>query len=158
MRMASRGKLRRFGQDTRGAVLAEFMIAIVPVLAMLFVFTQVSKLYTTHLLLQHAANCAARAAVVIHEPGITPGATGDSQEVTTAANLALGTWSTAFDGPIDAVITTSASPSDPYGMDRVTVSGVAVCRVPLGRLICPGSRKAMRVTAELPHQGANYKL
>jgi Flp pilus assembly protein TadG len=139
-------------------VLAEFMIAIVPILLMLFVFTQVSKLYTTHLLLQHAANCAARAAVVIHDTSITPGATGDDQEVTTAANVALGPWSSAFEGPVDAVITTSANSGDPHGMDRVTVSGTAVCRVPLGRLICPGNRKTMRVTAELPHQGANYKL
>jgi Flp pilus assembly protein TadG len=148
----------RWRRDARGAVLAEFMIAITPVLMMLFVFTQVSKLYTTHLLLQHAADCAVRATIVIHDPTITPGATGDDQEVTTAANVALGPWSSAFEGPVDAVISTSASPDDPYGMDRVTVTGTAVCRVPLGRLICPGSRKTMRVTAELPHQGANYKL
>jgi Flp pilus assembly protein TadG len=139
-------------------VLAEFMIAIVPMVMLLFVFTQVSKLYTTHLVLQHAANCAVRASVVIHDSGITPGATGDDQEVTTAANMALGPWSSGFDGPVEAVVSSSAGSGDPYGMDRVTVTGTAVCRVPLGRLICPGSKKTMSVTAELPHQGANYKL
>jgi hypothetical protein len=142
----------------RGAVLAEFVIAIVPILAMTFVFTQLGKLYTTRLVLQHAAACAVRASVVIRDQGITPGATGNEREVAEAANRALGPWADTFDGTVSTSITSAATRQDPHGMDSVTLRGTVRCRIPLGRLVCPGGRKTLTVTAELPHQGARYLL
>ena len=144
--------------DRRGAALAEFVIAIVPILAMMFVFTQLGKLYTTRLVLQHAAACAVRASVVTRDPSITPGARGNGDEIAEAANRALGAWSDAFDGRVTASVRSTANFEDPHGMDSVTLRGTALCRIPLGRLICPGGRKSFTVTAELPHQGARYVL
>jgi len=51
-------------KDQRGAVLAEFVVAIFPLLTIFFVFVQLSMLAVSSLIVKHSAVVGARAASV----------------------------------------------------------------------------------------------
>jgi hypothetical protein len=54
-----------FRKDARGAVYVEFLIAFMPVLMMFLSLWQISILYTTKIMVDHAASVAARCGAVI---------------------------------------------------------------------------------------------
>lgn len=152
-------KLRR---DTRGAVLAEFMIAIVPILMMFFSFIQLSKMAAARLVLKHSAIVAARAAAVItnnydNNP-CQPRGMNEGQ-ILDAAKMALGEyWKKPGGFSRLRVEVTDTSSSDPYNWVTVKVTGTYDCVIPLGgRIACPGGTKTMEETHRMPHQGALYK-
>ena len=65
--------LRDLHEDRRGAVLVEFMVALVPLLTMFFVSIQTMQLATARLVIKHATILGARAgAVFANTKGITP--------------------------------------------------------------------------------------
>lgn len=146
----------------RGAVLAEFMIAVLPLLTTSFAFLQLTKLQTAKLILSHAAVCAARTAAVssnahANNPGARP---GDETMPQRAVNAALAPWIAA--GSFDDVhveLTDNSSALDPSGPVTVTVSAQVGCTVPMmGRVLCKGPRKLLQGTATMPHQGARYEV
>lgn len=159
--MSTRSLLRRRRARGRGAALAEFVIAVVPLLATSFAFLQLTKLQTAKLLLGHAAVCAARTAAVssnVHanNPGARPGEAALPQR---AADMALAPWIAArsFDDVVVDVADAS-SDADPSGPVTVTVTASVACAVPMmGRVLCRGPRKLLRATATMPHQGARYE-
>lgn len=141
-------------KGTRGAVLAEFTIAAVPLLTMFFTFTQAAFAYTANMMLQHAAMTGARAAAVILPPN--PGNVGTEADVDAAVKAALGRWATSF--PTIQVKTTPAP--RPYELVTVEVTATYKCGVPLGgRVMCGGDAllpmKPIRV--QYPNQGAEYQ-
>ncbi len=142
---------------TRGAVLAEFAIVIVPLMSTFFGFWQVGKGYLANILLLHAANAGARIAAVELPPN--PGDNGDPEvDIPAAVHLALGRWDGAFSS-VAITHTTEASESDPYGMVTVRLVGTFSCNVPLGSLLMCGRDRKLQITqqAVYPNQGAVYK-
>jgi Flp pilus assembly protein TadG len=152
-------------RDTRGAVLAEFIIASMPIFIAFFTFVQLAKVATARLVLKHSAIVGARAAAVIvngkdNNPGQKAGM--NEAEVLDGVTMALGPWWKKPGGftNIKITITDSSSKDDPYGWVTVRVEGTYNCAIPLGQVfVCRGS--SMQMTAEeyrMPHQGANYKM
>lgn len=148
--------------------MAEFVIAVVPLLMTFFGFLQVSKLFTASLAVRHSAIVAVRAAAVYsNRSENNPGATGDGrQQAKQAAAAALAPW--IAEGTItsvDATVDDRSSTSDPYGPVQVQVTATYRCRVPaIGRFVCGGGTKVIRTeqmtgfSAQMPHQGAKYKV
>ena len=146
-------------RDTRGAVLAEFVIAIVPLLMTFFAFVQLSKVATARLVVKHSAIIGARAASVITNANDnTPGqAAGQNQgEILAAVNAGLGPWRTKMSS-VTVDVTDASSKADPYGWVTVNVRATYRCTVPMGAIGCLGSTKVLEETYRMPHQGANYK-
>ncbi len=144
----------------RGAVLVEFVIAIVPMMITFFGFTQVAKIYTANLAVRHGAIAAARAAIVISdENDNNPGNNGSKQEIKQAAALAMLPWIEDRSlTDVRVTIDDRSSRRDVYGPVTAKVRAIYHCRVPLaGKLICPASVRMVSGEATMPHQGARYK-
>ncbi len=142
-------------RSNRGAVLAEFAVALMPLLLCYFVFTQIAQLYIGNLLFKHAANVAARAAVVINQPELNPGDNGTAADVTDAAKAALAPYAQMFSN----VHTSSTEAGEQYGLVTTTTTADFNCGVPLGRtIVCPNGKISMTQDVALPLQGARYKL
>jgi Flp pilus assembly protein TadG len=154
-----RGANARVG--TKGAVLAEFALAATPLFITFFSLIQLGKVYTASFVVRHSAISAARAAAVIHKKGENnPGQNGTDEDITRAAQLAMGPWyGSTLDLNGNVKIIDKSSTSDPYGNVEVTVPAVYTCDVPLGSLlVCGAGRtKVMEAKATFPHQGAVYK-
>ena len=56
---------RSLARDTGGAVYVEFLVAFIPFFVMVLGMMQLALMYSAHLVVQHAANTAARAAIVV---------------------------------------------------------------------------------------------
>lgn len=152
--------LKRLRKDQKGAVLAEFVIAIVPVMMTFFSFVQLSRIATARLVVKHSAIVGARAASVLsNQHDNNPGASGDGQsDITNAVKAALGPWSRTMVG-VNVTVNDQSSSSDPYGWVEVKVSATMVCNVPMGNIACGLSRtKKLEETYKMPHQGATYKM
>lgn len=150
--------------DTRGAVLAEFVIALLPLLTCFFVFVQISALGIAKLMVKHSAVVGARAAAVFSNKNDNcPECQGDGVgAVNAAARSALVTWQGKFSSVSATVDDTSTRDKGdegfgPYGLVTVTVRATYRCEVPLGRIICPGSVVTITEKKSMPHQGARYR-
>ena len=62
------GKREGILRARKGAVLAEFAIAFIPIMAMFLVLCQLSRYYIARLAVLHAAEVSVRACAVIIEP------------------------------------------------------------------------------------------
>jgi Flp pilus assembly protein TadG len=149
---------RSLRHDTRGAVLAEFVITIAPMLLMFFAFVQLAKTATARLAVKHSALVGARAAAVIsngadNNPGQPKGSNQD--EIQTAVRAALGPFNDSMAGVVVQVEDRS-SRAQPYELVTVTVTAAYKCQVPMGKIICPGGVKVLREVHSMPHQGARY--
>lgn len=158
--MRTRQRSRSIIREQRGAVLAEFAIAIVPMLIAFFSFWQVSMLITAKMLTRHAAIVGARAAAVITGGGDTnPTEKGEEQgtedDVSKAVKEALGVWG---DKGILSSSTEVEDSGGPNGRVTVRVTALYTCTTPLGRnWVCPGGVKPLTEEASMPKQGASYK-
>ena len=154
-------RVRRTGRkNSRGAVLAEFAIAVVPLLATFFSLYQVTRLQTAKLMVTNAAICGARtASVTSNAHGNNPGAPAHNNalpERAVKAALAPFLVSGAF-RDVEVDVEDSSSLADPSGPVRVTVTVKVTCAVPMmGRVICKGRHKVVQAHATMPHQGATY--
>lgn len=155
-----RARSRRRGRSAqRGAVLAEFVVALVPLLTIFFVFVQISSIAAARIRFKHASVIAARCASVYSNKNKTcPECEGEGQaEVDAAVRAGLGSSSRGYSN-ISTTIDDRSSESDPYGLVTVTATASYQCGVPLGRVICgAGSAVTFTERKSLPHQGANYK-
>lgn len=149
-------------RDTRGAVLAEFVVAIFPLLTIFFVFLQLSAIAAATLIVKHSAVIGARAASVLsNKNNNIPEAKGNGQaDIETGVRNAMGPWANKMSSITVSVADQSSRNKDHGAYDLVTVRVTATfrCNVPLGRAICPGGVKIITDTKSMPHQGARYKL
>jgi len=85
-------------RETRGAVYVEFLVAFIPIFVMLLSLIQMALLYVDHLVVQHAATIAVRAAIVVlpDEPSKYDGAALNQ--------VADGRRSGSGDSPITALL------------------------------------------------------
>lgn len=156
-----RSSWRALRRDKKGAVMAEFVIAIVPLFITFFSFVQLAKIATARLVVKHGTIIGARAASVISNAhDNTPDAKDDGQaDVKASVKAGMRPWTT--DGSItsvDVTVDDQSSRSNPYGWVTVTVKATYKCRVPLGVFACGGSTKTLEETYRMPHQGARYRM
>lgn len=144
--------------DERGAVLAEFVVALVPLITIFFVFVQISAIAAARIRFKHAAVIGARAAAVFSNKGDNcPECQGDgTSEVNAAVRAALGSAGRSINA--SATVNDRSNRSDPYGLVTVTVTGQYQCGVPLGKIICGGGSVTFTERKSMPHQGALYKM
>jgi Flp pilus assembly protein TadG len=149
---------RRLHRNTKGAVLAEFVIAFVPLLTTFFSFVQLSKIATARLVLKHGTIVGARAASVISNANNnTPDATGDGKgDITNAVKGAMGPWVSKGAISVDVQVNDQSTRDDPYGWVTVTVKATYKCTVPMGFIACGGGTKQLEESYRMPHQGAIY--
>lgn len=145
--------------DKRGAVLAEFVVALVPLLATFFVFLQLSAMAVAKLKFKHGTVVAARAAAVFSNVnGNCPECTGDGKaQIEGAARAGVGNNSGINITRVDVTdrSTKDNSQNGQYGAVTVKVTGRYTCGVPMGNLICLGMRP-WEETKTMPRQGARY--
>ena len=143
----------------RGAVLAEFVVALVPLLTIFFVFVQISAIAAARIRFKHASIISARCAAVYSNKNKTcPECEGEGQaEVDAALSAGLGSSARGYSN-LSTTIDDRSSESDPYGLVTVTATAQYQCGVPLGRVICgTSSTVTFPEKKSLPHQGANYQ-
>ena len=77
-------------KDTRGAVIAEFAVAMFPLFTTFFCFTQYAKAVSAKLMVKHAAVVACRAAIVISDENENnPGKHGPEGDIKASAAMAM---------------------------------------------------------------------
>lgn len=153
--------IRKLAKDQKGAVLAEFVIAVVPLLMTFFSFVQLSKIATARLVVKHGTIIGARAASVISNANNnTPDAKGDGkQDITNAVKLGMGPWvSKGSIVNVNVEVQDQSSREDPYGWVTVTVKAQYRCTVPMGFIACGGVSKQLQESYRMPHQGALYEM
>jgi hypothetical protein len=145
--------------DKRGAVLAEFVLVLVPLMTTFFVFLQLSAIAVARLRFKHGTVVAARAAAVYsNQHGNCPECSGDGKsEIENAARAGVGANSQIriTKVEIEDRSTKDDSQNGQYGPVTVKVTGRYTCRVPLGKIICVGM-KPFEETKTMPRQGARY--
>jgi uncharacterized membrane protein YgcG len=147
--------------DKRGAVLVEFVVAFVPLMTVFFVYVQLTQLAVARLLEKHSPVVGARPAAVYHnEKQNVPEMCGDNgkAKVDSAVTAALGHWSDRITTTTNITDTSNRDSDGVYNLVTVKVNAVVRCRVPLGRLMCPGGMAIFSDTKSMPHQGARYKV
>jgi hypothetical protein len=155
--------LKRIRRDRRGAVLAEFAIAFLPVATMFLFVVQFARFEMCRLAVLHAANVSARACAVVNAGGdeINPGGAeinGPESDANKAAQMVLKPF-LGQELSVQPVKCQHNDTGDPYGLDVVDVNATYTCRVPVGkRLMCPSGSRNFTVRASMAHQGARYKL
>jgi Flp pilus assembly protein TadG len=169
------GKREGIVRARRGAVLAEFAIAFMPICTMFLCVAQFSRYMVARMAVMHAAEVAVRACAVTLDPnpGTESQLNGSDTDYQTAADMVLKSnplnpiqqW-TGFVGATSelqyspANCTVQASPPNTNGgTDTVTIDATFTCGVPVAqRIICSGGPKTFTMTAQFPHQGAEYVL
>lgn len=154
--------LRTLRRDTKGAVLAEFVVAIFPLLAVFFVFVQLSYLAIAGLIVKHSAVVGARAAAVFaNEHKNVPELCDDDGKgkVEDAVRASLGPWSNRITPTTEITDKSSKNDDDGvYDLVTVKVSAQVKCNIPLGKAICGiGGYHQFIDTKSMSHQGARYK-
>lgn len=147
----------------RGAVLVEFVVALMPLMTTFFFTLQLMQLATAKLVVKHAALVGARgAAVISNKNGNTPDqAAGDNvADIRTGVELALGPWRKTM-AKVDVEVDDRSSCQNQYGPVAVTVRADYKCSVPFGNLLCRmgGNGTSVRTLTQryaFPHQGARY--
>lgn len=154
------GKKEGILRARRGAVLAEFAIAFMPICAMFLCVCQLSRYSIARLAVLHAAQVSVRACAVIiqPDPGHSTTIDGPDTDVQRAAKVAMtpfeGSGEITHDDP-----TCKHDGEDNGGTDTVTMTGHYDCKIPLARgIVCSSGAKTFTVHAQFPHQGAKYKL
>jgi len=144
----------------RGAVLAEFAIAFMPICTMFLCVCQLSRYSIARLAVLHAAEVSVRACSVIiqPDPGHSKSIDGPDTDVQRAAKVAMkpfeGSGEITHEDP-----TCKHEGEDNGGTDTVEMTGTYTCQIPVAkRIICSGGSKTISVHAQFPHQGAKYKL
>lgn len=147
----------------RGAVLAEFAIAFMPICAMFLCVSQLARYSIDRLAVLHAAQVAVRACAVIKEPdpGFDNQLDGPESDIGRAADIALA----PFEGTTGTGELTHSEPQCEHtgeangGTDTVTLKATFTCKIPIAsKIVCSGGAKDITVHAQFPHQGAYYQL
>jgi hypothetical protein len=148
-------------KDRKGAVLAEFVVAIFPLLTIFFVFVQLSMLAVSSLIVKHSAVVGARAAAVFsNQHQNVPEQCGDDGQgkIDQAVRTALGPWQDRISTSVTVRDQSSRSENDGvYDLVTVTVTAQVRCAVPVGKIICGGGTKQIVDIKSMPHQGARYR-
>src|SRR5437764_342652 len=158
--MAKRDSLIR---SRRGAVLAEFAIAFMPICTMFLCVCQLSRYSIARLAILHAAEVSVRACAVVidPDPGNEVNLDGPDSDVQRAAQIAMKPFEGSGEITHNAPTCTHEGGDEAAngGTDTVEMQGTYNCQIPVAkRIICASGAKTITVHAQFPHQGAKYKL
>jgi hypothetical protein len=153
--------------DDRGAIFTEFLIALLPVLALAFAIFQVAELYTVKMAVDHAAANSARAAVVVFpdDPKYYGGEAVNEPgpQRTAAVRLAALRSLSPFvlDGSVRSVAVEfpNGVPKDGNGALTVEIHATFKCRTVLvDGLVCSPSNGTRDLVARstLPNHSARF--
>lgn len=148
--------------DTRGAIFVEHLIAFLPVTYFFLAVWQLTSLFAAHLIVQRAANAAARAAIVVlpDDPNAF-GRDGDihsfaglrKEYVELAARLVLQA-SPHFENDIQVSLTGTFSEHNPI---TASVSAKFRCTAAWVNVVCGGqSTRSLSARSTHVYQGARY--
>jgi len=154
-------------RDQRGAVYAEFVIVIMPLMALALGIFQLTQLYTGRSALDHAAVSAARSAIVVFpdDPRLYGGEPVNTLGSRRVAAVRLAALRAMAPSVLDGNVQT-ADISFPAGLPTERGEPILVelratfrCRVPLvARVVCTGSGRMDLVSrASLPTQLADFQ-
>lgn len=157
---------RQLLADTRGAVMLETLVVILPLIGLFLTLCQVIDGYTHQLLVRRASSAAARAAVVVlPDDGAHY---GDSAQ--RSVNAAVGARKDAIDAAALRVLSASRSFSrrgtsvqlsgrfGPHGFARATVAADYACFLPVVSLFCGADGKlTLTASTSLPYPFAAYQ-
>ena len=156
------GKIEGIFRARRGAVLAEFAIAFMPICVMFLCLVQQSRYTIARLAALHAAQVSVRACAVIIQPnpGHDSGLNGPDTDVQRAADIAMQ----PFEGSGE-ITHSPAQCTQPDGQtpengvtDEVSLDVTYTCQIPVAkRIICANGNIPFTVKAQFPHQGAKYQ-
>ena len=154
--------MQKLNADKKGAVLVEFLVALMPLMITFSCFVQLAQSATAKLVVKHSAIVGARAAAVIsnknnNTPDQPKGA--NQADIEAGVKAALGPWLPHMQS-VQVQVEDTSSCDDPYGLVKVTVTVEHKCEVPFGgRLICGagGATHRFKQAYSFPHQGARYK-
>jgi hypothetical protein len=155
--------MKRLVKDKKGAVLAEFVVAIFPLLTIFFVFVQLSMLAVAGLIVKHSAIVGARAAAVysnVHHNVPDRCKDDGKQKIDDGVRAAVGPWQNRIVTNVTVRDQSSLGDDDGvYDLVTVMVTAQVRCDVPLGRIICgrTGIHQIVE-TKSMPHQGARYTM
>lgn len=159
--------MSRLADDTLGAVYAEFIIVIMPVLALALGIFQLTQLYTGRSALDHAAVAAARSAIVVFpdDPRLYGGERVNTQGSRRVAAVRLAALRATAPSILDGNLKT-VEVSFPAGLPTTRGEPIVVevratfrCRVPLvSRVVCTsGGTMPLVSRASLPTQLADFE-
>lgn len=151
---------RRFLRGTRGAVLAEFILAFMPIMTIYLTMLELAHYFVIREVIVHAANATARACAVVGPTNDAPaGKNGDTADAKAAGEWALKPWMASGNNVKNVTVEcTQAAAADPYGQDNGHITADYTCSVPIAKAIaCAGGSKKIDVRSSFPHQGAKYK-
>lgn len=159
------GKREGILRARRGAVLAEFAIAFMPICTMFLCLVQQSRYSIARLAALHAAEVSVRACAVIMQPnpGHDSNLNGPDTDVDRAATIAMGPFEgsgeIAHDKPVTCTPGTAGSTPENGVTDEVSLTMTYTCKVPVAqKIICPSGSLRNTFHAQFPHQGARYVL
>jgi len=146
--------------DTRGAIYAEYAVAIVPMFFLFWGLLQVNGLLLADLVLRDAAIKAVRAAVVCDSDKETSGTSAAQTCAQQAVNDVIQAETSITSADVTGVAGASATGNQAV---TVTVVGHYTCQVPLvGSFVCGAFGAGASGTADLtrsatlPNQGHYY--
>jgi Flp pilus assembly protein TadG len=160
------GRRESIVRARRGAVIAEFAIAFMPICTMFLCLVQLSRYSIARLAVLHAAQVSVRACAVIKspDPGHSKQVDGPDTDVAQAATLAMqpfeGSGEIQHNTPTcDHDGADDGSNNGNGGTDTVKLSATYTCGIPVAkRIVCPSGTKNITTIAQFPHQGAKYWL
>lgn len=148
-------------RGTRGAVLAEFIIAFMPIMTIYMTMLELAHFFVIREVVVHAANATARACAVVGPSGDAPaGTNGDIKNAEAAGEWALKPWKASGLNVRNIKVACKQADSavDPYGQDTGNIKADYTCSVPIAQFImCGNGPVKIDVTSSFPHQGAKYK-
>lgn len=157
------GKREGFLRARRGAVLAEFAIAFMPICTMFLCLVQQSRYSVARLAALHAAQVSVRACAVIIQPnpGHDANLNGPDSDVQRAADIAMGPFEGSGEISHSPPTCTQPQGNTPENgtTDEVSMDMTYTCQVPVAqKIICPNGSLHNTFHAQFPHQGARYVL
>jgi hypothetical protein len=151
------------GRGTAGYVTVETVVIFPALFSILMTFIQVAELEVACLTATHAANAAARSAVVVlaDDPKFYGSAVGSAtgkrvEDITDAAKMPLRA---VDDAPRVKVVFPDRTQFRPGDQVKVRVEYEYPCGVAIGKVIAcgPSAKRTIVREATMPYQGAGYK-
>ena len=162
--------MNALNRDRRGAIYVEFLIAFMPLFVFFMCLIQMVFLSIGQLMTMHAAECAARAAIVVFPDDPSRYDSSQTNQIEGKRRNTVYRAATVALAPVSVVAIKLTFPSTQGGDDdqtsfgrddliRVKLEALYKCQVPIAKfIVCnpmTGTRK-LKAEAALPNQGADY--
>ncbi len=147
------GALGPLLRESRGAVLPEFAVVLMPLLICFFTIAQLALATCAKMAVRHAAGVAVRAAAVSHGEFHDRSGERDDGLAQQAAEASLGPWR----GIITMSVAITGGSRAQHDELVATITASYPCSVALGsRIVCGAGALPIVESSHLANQGARY--